>query len=414
VGGGVRSRLDSGVARTARSYRVGSTGKSGRYKCKKGGKKENKNNHRVPPPSTVATTLRPTCHFICVVISVRTAVHRSRTPFNLFLHVTLRNESVNLRSPTFYVRIMDDKTSLKELDQWIEQLNECKQLTESQVKFLCDKAKEILTKESNVQEVKCPVTVCGDVHGQFHDLMELFRIGGKSPDTNYLFMGDYVDRGYYSVETVTLLVALKVRYRERITILRGNHESRQITQVYGFYDECLRKYGNANVWKFFTDLFDYLPLTALVDEQIFCLHGGLSPSIDTLDHIRALDRMQEVPHEGPMCDLLWSDPDDRIGWGISPRGAGYTFGQDISETFNHSNGLTLVSRAHQLVMEGYNWCHDRNVVTIFSAPNYCYRCGNQAAIMELDDGLKYSFLQFDPAPRRGEPHVTRRTPDYFL
>lgn len=169
--------------------------------------------------------------------------------------------------------------------------------------------------------------MCGDVHGQFHDLMELFRIGGKSPDTNYLFMGDYVDRGYYSVETVTLLVALKVRYRERITILRGNHESRQITQVYGFYDECLRKYGNANVWKYFTDLFDYLPLTALVDGQIFCLHGGLSPSIDSLDHIRALDRLQEVPHEGPMCDLLWSDPDDRGGWGISPRGAGYTFGQ---------------------------------------------------------------------------------------
>ncbi|CAG4951535.1 unnamed protein product [Colias eurytheme] len=309
---------------------------------------------------------------------------------------------------------MEDKASLKELDQWIEQLNECKQLTENQVKTLCDKAKEILTKESNVQEVQCPVTVCGDVHGQFHDLMELFRIGGRSPDTNYLFMGDYVDRGYYSVETVTLLVALKVRYRERITILRGNHESRQITQVYGFYDECLRKYGNASVWRHFTDLFDFLPLTALVDGQIFCLHGGLSPSIDTLDHIRALDRVQEVPHEGPMCDLLWSDPDDRGGWGISPRGAGYTFGQDISETFNHSNGLTLVSRAHQLVMEGYNWCHDRNVVTIFSAPNYCYRCGNQAAIMELDDALKYSFLQFDPAPRRGEPHVTRRTPDYFI
>lgn len=178
--------------------------------------------------------------------------------------------------------------------------------------------------------------------------------------------GDYVDRGYFSVETVTLLVALKIRYPQRITILRGNHESRQITQVYGFYDECLRKYGNANVWKFFTDLFDYLPLTALIDNQIFCLHGGLSPSIDTLDHIRALDRIQEVPHEGPMCDLLWSDPDDRCGWGISPRGAGYTFGQDISEAFNHNNGLTLVARAHQLVMEGYNWSQDRNVVTIFS------------------------------------------------
>ncbi|BHF82595.1 serine threonine-protein phosphatase [Sparganum proliferum] len=148
--------------------------------------------------------------------------------------------------------------------------------------------------------------------------------------------------------------------------------------------------------------------------QIFCLHGGLSPSIDTLDHIRALDRIQEVPHEGPMCDLLWSDPDDRAGWGISPRGAGYTFGEDISENFNHTNHLQLISRAHQLVMEGYNWSHSEHVVTIFSAPNYCYRCGNQAAIMEVDEGMHKIFLKYDPAPRRGEPHVSRRTPDYFL
>ncbi|KAG0338426.1 hypothetical protein BG004_007243, partial [Podila humilis] len=309
---------------------------------------------------------------------------------------------------------MSTITDVGDVEGWIQHLMQCKQLPEADVKRLCDKAREILMEESNVQPVRCPVTVCGDIHGQFHDLMELFRIGGNSPDTNYLFMGDYVDRGYYSVETVTLLVALKVRYKDRVTILRGNHESRQITQVYGFYDECLRKYGNANVWKAFTDLFDYLPLTALIEEQIFCLHGGLSPSIDSLDHIRSLDRIQEVPHEGPMCDLLWSDPDDRSGWGISPRGAGYTFGQDVSETFNHNNGLTLIARAHQLVMEGYNWCQDRNVVTIFSAPNYCYRCGNQAAIMEIDEHLKYTFLQFDPAPRRGEPHVSRHVPDYFL
>ncbi|CAG9333725.1 unnamed protein product [Blepharisma stoltei] len=299
-------------------------------------------------------------------------------------------------------------------DRHINDLMQCKPLAELEIKLLCEKAKEILAEESNVQAVKCPVTVCGDIHGQFFDLLELFRIGGKTPDTNYLFTGDYVDRGYYSVETVSLLVCLKVRYRDRITITRGNHESRQITQVYGFYDECMRKYGNAAVWKYFTDLFDYLPVTALVENQIFCLHGGLSPSIDTLDHIRQLDRIQEVPHEGPMCDLLWSDPDGRCGWGISPRGAGYTFGKDISEQFNHTNNLTLIARAHQLVQPGYDWQHERHVVTIFSAPNYCYRCGNQASILEIDENLKYNFLQFDPDPKQNEPNQVRKTPDYFL
>jgi len=153
------------------------------------------------------------------------------------------------------------------------------------------------------------------------------------------------------------------------------------------------------VWKCFTELFDYLPLTAVVQDSIFCLHGGLSPSIESFDQIKQLDRVQEIPHEGPICDLLWSDPDDRMGWGISPRGAGYSFGQDITEQFNQTNGLTLVSRAHQLVMNGFNWSHEKNIVTIFSAPNYCYRCGNEAAIMEVDEFMNKTFLQFNPAPK---------------
>jgi len=115
-----------------------------------------------------------------------------------------------------------------------------------------------------------------------------------------------------------------------------------------------------------------------------------------------------------MCDLLWSDPADRQGWGISPRGAGYTFGEDISSEFNRRNKLELISRAHQLVMEGYNWCQGKKVVTIFSAPNYCYRCGNQAAIMELSEANNINYLQFDPAPRDAEPTVTRRLPNYFV
>jgi len=306
-----------------------------------------------------------------------------------------------------------------DLEGQIEHVWNKSELTKEQCKSLTEKAREILQEESNCQPVRCPVTVCGDIHGQFLDLKELYRIGGVLPETNYVFLGDYVDRGYYSVKTVTLMFLYKVRYKERITLLRGNHESRQITQVYGFFDECVRTYSGPDVWKLFTDTFDYLPVTAVIENQIICMHGGISPSLDSLDNIRQLDRIQEVPHEGPMCDLLWSDPDDRCGWGISPRGAGYTFGQDISEQFNHANGLKLIARAHQLVMEGYNWCHDRNVVTIFSAPNYCYRCGNQAAVMEIDEHLKYTFLQFDPPPSQkdlpGEGSVpSKRVPDYFL
>eukprot|EP01129_Flabellula_baltica_P015062 TRINITY_DN7433_c0_g1_i1.p1 TRINITY_DN7433_c0_g1~~TRINITY_DN7433_c0_g1_i1.p1 ORF type:complete len:320 (-),score=79.33 TRINITY_DN7433_c0_g1_i1:85-1044(-) len=300
-------------------------------------------------------------------------------------------------------------------DQWIEKLHDLVLLTESELVTLCDKARTILEKESIVQPVRAPVTVCGDIHGQIYDLKELFRIGGALPDTNYLFMGDYVDRGYYSVETVTMLIALKIRYPNRITILRGNHESREITQVYGFYDECLKKYGTPNVWRMFTDLFDYLPTTALIEDQVFCLHGGLSPQVESLDHLRKLDRIQKVPHDGPLCDLLWSDPGPQLSWNISPRGAGWLFGPDVSRRFNEKNGLKFISRAHQLVMEGYDWSHEEACVTIFSAPNYCYRCGNQAAIMELTETLERNFIQFDPAPRRGRPtHISSTTPDYFL
>ena len=116
-------------------------------------------------------------------------------------------------------------------------------------------------------------------------------------------MGDFVDRGFYSVETFLLLLALKVRYPDRITLIRGNHESRQITQVYGFYDECLRKYGSVNVWRYCTEIFDYLSLSSIIEDKIFCVHGGLSPSINTLDQIRVIDRKQEVPHDGAMCDV---------------------------------------------------------------------------------------------------------------
>eukprot|EP01027_Heterolobosea_sp_BB2_P017443 GEZU01024700.1.p1 GENE.GEZU01024700.1~~GEZU01024700.1.p1 ORF type:complete len:199 (+),score=4.74 GEZU01024700.1:318-914(+) len=179
-----------------------------------------------------------------------------------------------------------------DVDKQIDRLKKCQLLTEQEVKALCAKAMEILVTESNVQRVHGPVTICGDIHGQFHDLLELFSVGGGVPHVNYLFMGDYVDRGHHSVETFLLLLALKVRYPKRITLIRGNHESRQITQVYGFYDECQRKYGNANVWKMCTEVFDCLCLSAVVENRVFCVHGGLSPSINTIDQVHTHMRTQ--------------------------------------------------------------------------------------------------------------------------
>lgn len=302
-----------------------------------------------------------------------------------------------------------------DINVYLELLKDKKLLSLPQLEDLLKEAKEVLSKEPNLAPVRAPVTVVGDIHGQFYDLMELFKICGEPPHTNFLFMGDYVDRGNHSVECFCLVLALKVRYRDRMTLLRGNHESCEINKIYGFYDECFKKYGTERVWKLFTDVFMCLPLSAIIEDKIFCLHGGLSPALAKLDDIAKLKRFCDVPHEGSICDMLWSDPDDtKKGFNPSPRAAGFTFGVDVTEKFLHRNNLTLIARAHQLVMDGYNRNHKKMVVTIFSAPNYCYRCGNHAAIMEVDDNLNTSYTQYVQAQETPEPHISKRCPDYFL
>ncbi|EQC29427.1 phytochrome-associated serine/threonine protein phosphatase [Saprolegnia diclina VS20] len=300
-------------------------------------------------------------------------------------------------------------------DQWIENLRAGKLLTELQLKMVCEMVKDILVEEGNVQAVSSPVTVCGDIHGQFYDLLELFRVGGELPTTNYVFMGDFVDRGNNSVETFELLLCLKARYPDRITLLRGNHESRQVTQVYGFYEECVRKYGNANPWKYCTDVFDYLNLAAVIDGRVLCVHGGLSPEIHTLDQVRTIERQQEVPHEGAFCDLMWSDPEDIETWAMSPRGAGFLFGSKVTAEFNHVNGLELICRAHQLAQEGYTYMFpEKSLVTVWSAPNYCYRVGNLAAILAFDEHLNREFKIFREVPESTQSATVRSTVPYFL
>ena len=300
-------------------------------------------------------------------------------------------------------------------DLQIAQLHRCEFLTEGEVKALCTSARELLSAEPNVLHVHSPVTVCGDIHGQFFDLLELFRIGGNSPYTNYLFLGDFVDRGYFSVETFLLMLALKVRYPAHVMLLRGNHESREITRVYGFYDECMKKYGSAMVWRYCTEVFDCLPLAALIDGEVFCVHGGLSPGVQVIEDIQRIERRQEVEQGGVVSELLWSDPDEVTGWCISDRGPGVVFGPDIVAQFNHTNNVEMIARAHQLVMEGYRVVFEGRLVTVWSAPNYCYRCGNVAAILELDEHLTKTYKTFEAAEQDANGAIpTTIGPDYFL
>lgn len=313
-----------------------------------------------------------------------------------------------------------------DFDEWIDRLkNRYEILPERLLKVACQRLKDILIEENNVQPVQLPVVICGDIHGQFFDMLELFKIGGQIPEKNYIFMGDFVDRGYNSVETLELLILLKVRYPACITLIRGNHESRQITQVYGFYDECLRKYGNANPWKFCTEIFDYLTLSALVENSIFCVHGGLSPDIKLMDQIRVINRVQEIPHEGAFGDLVWSDPDDIETWAVSPRGAGWLFGERPTQHFNRLNGLDLIARAHQLVQEGYKFAFadphkqqqgadDGLLVTVWSAPNYCYRCGNVASILDVSETGERNFRIFREVPASASAVPPRQLVPYFL
>ncbi|BFZ62606.1 Putative serine/threonine protein phosphatase [Saitoella coloradoensis] len=308
-----------------------------------------------------------------------------------------------------------------DLDECIERLYKKQPLAEPVLREICERTKEVLMKESNVVHIQAPVTVVGDIHGQFYDLIEIFKIGGYAPHTNYLFLGDYVDRGLFSVETISLLTCLKLRYPDRVNLIRGNHESRGVTQSYGFYAECIRKYGSANVWHYFTDMFDFLTLSVVIDNQIFCVHGGLSPSIHSIDQIKIIDRFREVPHEGPMADLVWSDPDpDKDEFSISPRGAGYTFGAQVVKKFLHVNKMVHILRAHQLCQEGYQVLYDDQLSTVWSAPNYCYRCGNMASVLEVNEYGERFFNVFDAAPENEHDGPAqqdlpdKQTIEYFL
>ena len=267
-------------------------------------------------------------------------------------------------------------------------------LSENELKFLCTESKKIFLKQPILLELGPCLNICGDIHGQFYDLLQLFEIGGYPPEKNYLFLGDYVDRGKQSIETIALLFAYKIKYPENFFLLRGNHECSSVNRIYGFFDECKRRY-NIKLWKNYIDCFNCLPIAAVIDDSIFCCHGGLSPELVFVNQIKNIIRPTDVPEYGMLCDILWSDPSENENmneyFGVNERGISVTFSKKSLQNFLNDNNLELLCRAHQVVEEGYEFYGNNTCVTVFSAPNYCGMFDNSGAMMVVDENLKCSF-----------------------
>mmetsp|Transcript_33185 Transcript_33185/g.93006 ORF Transcript_33185/g.93006 Transcript_33185/m.93006 type:complete len:520 (-) Transcript_33185:72-1631(-) len=315
-------------------------------------------------------------------------------------------EWVPLLKSAFWVNGKPDCLKLR------EQLYKEGRIQIEAAKDIITMCRDLLKKEPNLLNLEAELNVVGDIHGQFYDMLNILNLVGcptVSEENKYLFLGDYVDRGMFSVEVCLYLFALKINYPDRIWMLRGNHESRLLTSHFNFEIECCKKY-NKEVYELFMDCFDYLPLAATVVNdlgKILCMHGGLSPSIKLLEEIDQIDRVMEPPAEGPMCDLLWSDPMDEataeyleddaleawyaIEYTDNPtRGCGWVFGGQAVDDFLMENDLLTIVRGHEVQTMGYYFHYFMRedtehpmLITIFSAPNYCDMYGNDAAVLRV-------------------------------
>lgn len=282
-------------------------------------------------------------------------------------------------------------------------------LTEEQVIRIVSRALEIWTAEPNMLRVDVPAVICGDIHGQFFDLCKLFEVSGGSPkDVRYVFMGDYVDRGYYSIECFLYLAACKVNWPQQVWMLRGNHECRHLTSHFTFKGEVEYKYSK-KVYDLCGEAFDALPLVAIVNNQLFCVHGGISPELKSLSDLEKINRFRETPNSGLMCDLLWTDPhtdyeNDRGTFSHnSSRGCSFRYSFKAVIDFLKRNNLLAVVRGHEAQDTGYRlyrkWEETDfpSVITIFSAPNYAGVYNNQAAVLKYD-GSTINIRQFNSIP----------------
>jgi serine/threonine-protein phosphatase PP1 catalytic subunit len=271
------------------------------------------------------------------------------------------------------------------------------------IETICLKTYKLFSNEPNLLDIKGPLYIFGDIHGQYCDLLRFIEIIGLPPKSKFLFLGDYVDRGDNSIEVITLLFSLKIKFPNQIYLLRGNHECSSVNDMYGFKDECIERYKGQGeyIWMEINKTLRMLPVCALVNKKIFCTHAGISPQLESLSQINKLNRNVEIPEKGILCDLTWSDPKkQRNKWVESDRGVSYTFNEDAVDQFIKKMNIDLIVRAHQVVDEGHQFFNGQKLVTVFSAPNYCGQVGNQASVMKIKSNLECSFITLKPVNKK--------------
>ncbi|CAB4256709.1 similar to Saccharomyces cerevisiae YPL179W PPQ1 Putative protein serine/threonine phosphatase [Maudiozyma barnettii] len=266
-----------------------------------------------------------------------------------------------------------------------------------EIQLICVAVREIFLRQPTLLRLQAPIKIVGDLHGQFNDLLRILKLSGIPSETNYLFLGDYIDRGKQSLETILLLLCYKLKYPNNFFMLRGNHESANVTKMYGFYDECKRR-KSTKVWKAFIDVFNCLPIAATINDKIFCVHGGISPDLKNLNQInKTVVRPTDIPDNGLITDLLWSDPDSTVrDWSSNDRGVSYTFSKSNVLDFCAKFKFDLIIRGHMVVEDGYEFFAKKKLVTVFSAPNYCGQFQNWGAVLAINTGLMCSFELLKP------------------
>lgn len=269
-------------------------------------------------------------------------------------------------------------------------------IAEEYIRALCVAATAIFLEERSVLELDADIAVCGDTHGGFADTLRIFDVVGSPAEKRYLFLGDYVDRGAQSIENIVFLLTLKVLYPKNLYMLRGNHETEEISTFYGLRDECIRRYGH-DLYPFFIRLFEAMPFAAVIKNSIFCVHGGICNEACSVKDLAEIKRPLDVNESQDVTDLLWSDPSDEVdGFVPSPRGVSFLFGKKELDKFLKNNDLSMIIRSHEFCPDGHAFPFGKNgnIITVFSASNYCGSM-NSSGIVLISENLLLHFILFE-------------------